>query len=417
MAVCNSISPRDRSQKTILLIVCGGIAAYKVLELVRLLRAQHIRIIPVMTRSAKQFITPLSLATLAGEKLHDDLFDLTDEVEIGHIELTRMADLVMVIPATANIIAKMAHGLCDDLASTLLMANLNPVLICPAMNHAMWNNPATQQNCDLLTKRGAIFVDPEIGAMACNETGIGRLASFEIIINAVMAQLKDDETPQPLAGKNILVTAGPTHEPIDDVRYIANHSSGKQGYAIAGALAKAGARVTLISGPTSLACPAGIIRKSVMTAVEMYDATLAALPCDVAIMCAAVGDWRPAQTQQGKIKKQAGQPPAPLALTENPDILKTIANHPDHRPALVIGFAAEADKTQKGGLALATQKYQAKGCDWILFNDVGADPSIFGGDDNEIHFITKTGVTAWQRTSKVNIAQKLTDAIIENFNR
>ncbi len=390
---------------TILLIVSGGIAAYKILELVRLLKKANIRIIPVLTKGGAEFVTPLSLASLAGEAVRQELFSLTEESDIGHIKLARMADLILIAPATANIMAKYAHGLADDLASTLLLASNCTIFMAPAMNPFMWNNSAVKENYQILKSRGVQFIGPASGEMACGEEGEGRLLAPEDIFNQLMNYIETSQNkkPLPLKGKKILITAGPTHEALDDIRYITNRSSGKQGYAIATTLAEAGAQVILISGPTHLLPPKNISFISVTTAIEMHQAVLNHLPADIAIMTAAVGDWRPLERVKGKIKKQEGIDAPSILLTVNPDILKEVANHKSHRPSLVIGFAAEAENA----LHHAKIKYQAKGCDWILVNDVGANPNIFGGDENEIILIDKEQLTHWPKMSKAKVAEYL----------
>jgi len=390
--------------RKVLLIVGGGIAAYKCLELIRLLRGQGGTVVPVMTRAAHEFVTPLSLAALAGQKVYRDLFDLTDEAEMGHIELSRSADLIVVAPATADLMAKMAHGLADDLASTVLLATDTPVLIAPAMNVRMWEHPATQRNLRTLTQDGIAIVGPNEGDMACGEYGPGRMAEPAEILAAIARRLPRDG---PLAGRRVLVTSGPTHEPIDPVRYIANRSSGTQGAAIAAALRDLGAEVVLISGPTGLAPPPGVETRPVETAGEMLKAVQAAMPVQAAVFAAAVADWRIASATGSKIKKGAGGPPA-LTLEENPDILATVAAlPPGQRPALVIGFAAETDDV----VANATAKRARKGCDWIVANDVSPATGIMGGSHNTVTLITEAGAEAWPRASKSEVAARLADRI------
>ncbi len=388
--------------KRILLIVSGGIAAYKALELVRLATKSGLAVTAVLTEAGKQFVTPLSLQALTGTKIYQDLFSLTDESEMGHIELSRAADLVVVAPATANILAKMAGGLADDLASTLLLATDKPVLVAPAMNVRMWQHQATQANIATLQKRGILLVQPDEGPMACGEFGPGRLAEPQAILTAIQAALNHG----PLKGKHAIVTSGPTHEPIDPVRYLANRSSGKQGHAIAAALAAQGARVTLISGPVNLPAPFGLELVKVETTREMYDAVQAALPADIAICAAAVADWHVEAAAQKLKKDGSGTPPA-LNLSENPDILASISKPGPQRPRLVIGFAAETEKLQEH----ATAKRARKGCDWIVANNVG-ETSIMGGDENEVLLITQTGVETWPRQSKTVLAQKLVEKIV-----
>lgn len=403
----------NTTQASILLIISGGIAAYKSLELVRALKKAGIRVIPVLTKGGAEFITPLSLATLTGEPVHQELFSLDEESEIGHIRLARMADLVVIAPATAHIMAKLAAGLADDLATTILLATDKPIIIAPAMNPYMWSNPATQANIALLKSRKIEFLGPESGDMACGEDGIGRLLDPLILSDAIITKLKNLNSPQSKAlhGKKIVITAGPTHEAIDDIRFIANRSSGKQGYAIAQAFIDQGASVTLISGPVNLPKPEGLNFIQITTALEMHEAAMAALPADIAVMAAAVGDWRPSSKTNGKLKKIKGEALAPISLIENPDILKDIANHPNLRPKLVIGFAAEASDA----LENAKLKYQAKGCDWILLNDVGANPEIFGGDQNQIIKLVKDQVYPWPKMSKSSVANRLAQEVIDFY--
>ncbi len=406
--------------KRILLVIGGGIAAYKCLELIRRLKERGITTRTVMTKSAQQFITPLSVGALSNEPVLTDLFDLNDEREIGHIRLSREADLIVVAPATANLLAKMAGGHADDLASTVLMATDKPVLVAPAMNPRMWLHPATQRNVKQLEKDGLTFVGPAYGEMAeHDEAGQGRLAEIPVLIEAITAALldtrgpeanaEDTESPQvktkkegPLTGHHVLVTAGPTHEPIDPVRYIANRSSGKQGYAIAQAAAEAGAKVTLVSGPTNLSAPPNVTVKNVETADEMLAATKASLPADIAIFSAAVADWRVATEAGSKIKKTKSGAPE-LALVENPDILRTIASKRKNRPSLVIGFAAETDTVIKFG----KKKRKAKSADWIVANDVSSETGIMGGDRNTVHLITADGVEHWPDMAKEDVARRL----------
>ena len=370
------------SGKRILLIVGGGIAAYKALELIRAIRAQGGSVTPVLTEGAQHFVTPMSVAALAEAPVHTQLFDLVHEAEMGHIQLSRAADLVVVCPATADLLAKMAAGMADDLATTLLLATDKPVLAAPAMNVRMWDHAATVANVATLRGRGVTVLEPDVGAMACGEFGPGRLPEPLAILAAIVAALGDG----PLKGRHAVVTAGPTHEPIDPVRYIANRSSGKQGFALAGALAALGARVTLVAGPVALPTPPGVTRVDVETARDMAAAVDAALPADIAVMVAAVADWRTAETGALKLKKDAsGQPPA-LDLVENPDILKGIATGA-RRPPLVIGFAAETNDV----IANARAKLDRKGVDMIVANDVSGD--VMGGDRNRVHLVSKAGVT------------------------
>jgi len=391
--------------RKLLLIVTGGIAAYKALELVRLATKAGYGVTAVLTKAGAQFVTPLSLQALSGNKVYQDLFSLTDESEMGHIELSRAADLVVVAPASADMLAKMAAGLADDLASTLLLATDKRVLVAPAMNVRMWEHPATQANMALLAKRGVLVVPPEEGPMACGEFGPGRLAEPPAILAAIEAALADG----PLKGRHAIVTSGPTHEPIDPVRYIANRSSGKQGHAIAAALAALGARVTLVSGPVSVPDPAGVRVVRVETARQMREAVRAALPADIAICAAAVADWRVEEAGQ-KIKKDgSGQPPA-LHLAENPDILAELSQPGPQRPRLVVGFAAETEKLAEHAAA----KRARKGCDWLVANNVGGT-GIMGGDENEILLLTETGEEAWERMDKTALARKLAARIGEFF--
>ena len=395
-----------RLSKRVLLIVGGGVAAYKALELTRLLRKAGVGVRPILTRAGAAFVTPLSLSALAEDKVYQDLFSLTDELEMGHIELSRSADLVVVAPATADLMAKAANGLADDLASTTLLATDKPVLMAPAMNVRMWLNPATQRNLKTLADDGVRFVGPDEGAMACGEFGPGRLAEPPQIFEAVMLALAG-VSGSALAGKRIVVTAGPTAEPIDPVRVLTNRSSGKQGYAIAGALAELGAEVTLISGPTALPAPIGVKRVWVETAVDMLEATKAALPADAAVCVAAVADWRVDQVFGLKLKKGKDGPPT-LTLVENPDILATLSASGPARPGLVVGFAAETDNIE----ANAKAKLARKGCDWIVANDV-ADAWVMGGDENAVLLVTKAGVDRWERAPKTDVARRLALKIAE----
>ncbi len=392
---------------SVLLIVGGGIAAYKSLELIRLLTGAGIAVRTVLTKAGAQFVTPLSLASLSGEKVYDDLFSLTDETEMGHIQLSRSADLVVIAPATADLLAKAAQGLANDLASTLLLASNKPILAAPAMNWRMWEHPATRRNCARLRADGMTFVGPNEGSMACGETGFGRLAEPEEIFAAIRARLGRDSAPEgALAGKKVIITAGPTHEPIDPVRYIANRSSGKQGYAIARAARAAGAQVTLISGPVALAAPQDVRVVNVEPAREMAAAVDAALPCDIFIAAAAVADWRVADEHGEKIKKGAAGTPA-LKLVENPDILATVSRLENGRPPLVVGFAAETEKL----IDHARQKLARKGCDLIVANDVSAATGVMGGDRNAMVLVTEQGETVWPRLDKDAAAALLVDHV------
>jgi phosphopantothenoylcysteine decarboxylase / phosphopantothenate---cysteine ligase len=386
--------------KRVLLIVSGGIAAYKALELIRLLRGRGCAVTCVLTEAGAQFVTPLSLQALSESKVYTDLFSLTDESEMGHIQLSRSADLVVVAPASADILAKMAAGLASDLASTLLLATDKPVLVAPAMNVRMWQHAATVANMTLLAARGIHVVGPDEGAMACNEFGPGRLSEPPAILAAIEALLVP---ARPLAGRHALVTSGPTHEPIDPVRYIANRSSGRQGHAIAAALTELGARVTLISGPVSVPDPAGVAVKHVESAQQMLDACQAALPADVAVFAAAVADWHVARAASGKIKKVPGTAPPALELVANPDILATVAQPGLRRPRLVVGFAAETDDL----VANAQAKRERKHADWIVANDVSPATGIMGGEENLVHLITADGVEDWPRLAKQEVARRL----------
>lgn len=384
------------SDKRVLLIIGGGIAAYKSLELIRLLAKQGVATRAILTKAGAEFVTPLSVGSLTGDKVYQDLFNLTDEAEMGHIQLSRSADLVVVAPATADLMAKAANGLANDLASTTLLATDKPVLYAPAMNVRMWLHAATQRNVARLQADGAHILGPNEGDMACGEYGPGRMSEPQEILGAILALLKDG----PLKGKKAIVTAGPTIEAIDPVRFLSNRSSGKQGYAIASALAQAGADVTLVSGPTALSAPLGVRMERVESAAEMLKACEAALPADVAVMVAAVADWRPANRAEKKIKKAANGAP-PIALEENPDILATLSKPGRKRPKLVIGFAAETEKVEEHARA----KIAKKGCDWIVANDVSGD--VMGGDQNQVLLITRDSAEAWPRMAKEEVAQRL----------
>lgn len=383
--------------KRILLIIGGGIAAYKALELIRLLRGQGASVTPVLTRAGAEFVTPLSVAALSGEPLHQDLFDLTTEAEMGHIQLSRAADLVVVAPCTADLMAKMAQGHATDLASTLLMATDKRVLIAPAMNVRMWEHPATQRNLATLTGDGILTIGPDIGDMACGEHGPGRMAEPAAILAAIDTALSDG----PLKGRHILVTSGPTHEPIDPVRYIANRSSGQQGSALAAALRDLGAQVSFVTGPASTPPPAGVTVIRVDTAQQMLEAVQSALPADAAIFAAAVADWRVKNEAGQKMKKIAGALPT-LEFAENPDILATISHHAQ-RPPLVVGFAAETESV----IAHAQAKRLRKGCDWIIANDVSPATGIMGGAENAVHLITADSVEDWPRLPKAEVARRI----------
>ena len=389
--------------KRILLIIGGGIAAFKALELIRLIRKAGGAVTPVVTRAGQEFVTPLSASALAADKVYTDLFDLTDEAEMGHIELSRSADLIVVAPATADLIAKMAGGQANDLASTVLMATDTPVLIAPAMNVRMWLHHANQRNIATLEGDGIARIGPDEGDMACGEFGPGRMAEPQAILEEILARLATG----PLAGKHIVVTSGPTHEPIDPVRYIANRSSGAQGTAIAEALTRLGAKVTFVTGPATAPPPNGAAIVSVETAQQMLKAVEACLPADAAIFAAAVADWHVTSEAKGKIKKdKSGKPPA-LKLAENPDILATIARKRKGRPELVIGFAAETDDV----IANATAKRKRKRCDWIVANDVSPETGIMGGDENAVTIIDAKGAESWPRASKRDVARRLAERI------
>ncbi|MGL5838995.1 MAG: bifunctional phosphopantothenoylcysteine decarboxylase/phosphopantothenate synthase [Sphingorhabdus sp.] len=419
-------------EKRILLIVAGGIAAYKSLELVRLLKRQGLLVRAVMTKSASEFVTPLSLGVMTEDHVYGDMFDLKEESEIGHIQLSRQADLIVICPATANILAKMAAGISDDLATTILLATDKPVLAVPAMNVRMWNHPATQRNLQQLRADGVTIMDPDEGSMACGEYGPGRLPEPPDVAARICAMLDHPFNPaltsgrapgtkaaqpllaqpdftedghRPLYGKHVLVTAGPTHEPIDPVRYIANRSSGRQGFAIAQAAAELGAEVTLVAGPVHLTTPPGVIRIDVESARDMLSEVEKALPADVAIMVAAVADWRAAEVPEQKIKKSSQTVP-PLALAENPDILATLAHHTS-RPTLLIGFAAETEKV----IEHAQAKLAKKGCDWIVANDVSGD--VMGGSSNAVHIVSQDGVESWTDAPKDVIARKLMEKVAD----
>lgn len=406
------------ASRSILLIIGGGIAAYKCLELIRRLKDRGIATRAIVTKAGEQFVTPLTVSSLAGERCFTDLFSLTDEADIGHIALSRSTDLLVVAPATADLIAKMANGLADDLASTALLATDKRVLIAPAMNPRMWAHPATRRNMERLRRDGILTVGPNTGAMAeRGESGEGRMAEPQEILAAIelalageaparpaigfLGRLADGGAGQPLAGRHVLVTSGPTHEPIDPVRYIANRSSGKQGHAIAAAAAAAGARVTLVSGPVALPDPAGVETVHVESAREMLTAVEAALPADIAVFAAAVADWRVASEATNKVKKGPDGPPV-LGLVENPDILATIARRQSGRPGLVVGFAAETDHV----LDHARAKLAKKGCDLIVANDVGGT-GIMGGDRNSVHLVGPDGVQSWPEMAKDEVARRL----------
>jgi phosphopantothenoylcysteine decarboxylase/phosphopantothenate--cysteine ligase len=395
--------------RRVLLIIGGGIAAYKSLDLIRRLKERGLAVRCILTRAAQQFVTPLVAGPLSGERVFTDLFDPTTEFDVGHIRLAREADLIVVAPATADLLAKMAGGHADDLASTVLLATDRPVLVAPAMNPRMWGHPATRRNLARLAGDGVAVVGPNAGEMAeAGEAGIGRMAEPLEIAAAALPLLGKDDRDKPLAGRRMIVTSGPTHEPIDPVRYIANRSSGKQGHAIAAAAAAAGADVTLVSGPVNLPDPLGVNTIKIETAQEMFAAVSAALPADVAVFAAAVADWRVDRTNANKIKKQAGGSPT-LGLVENPDILSAVAHDANIRPRLVIGFAAETERI----IEHAKAKLARKGCDWIVANDVSASSGVMGGDRNTVHLVTAQGVESWPPQSKEQVAHALVTRIAD----
>ena len=390
--------------KRILLIVAGGIAAFKSLDLIRRLRERGASVRCVLTEAGAKFVTPLSLQALSEDRVYGDMFSLTDESEMGHIQLSRDADLLVVAPATADLLARMAGGLADDLAATVLLATDKPVLAAPAMNVRMWTHAATVANVETLKKRGVVFVGPNDGAMACNEHGPGRMSEPLEIVAAIEAALVRD---QPLAGRRALVTSGPTREALDPVRFISNHSSGKQGHAIAAALARLGAEVTLVSGPVVVPDPPGVKVVPVESADQMLAACLDAGMLDIAVCAAAVADWKAARPATGKIKKQAGAPPPALELAPNPDILATLSRPGPKRPILVVGFAAETENV----VANAVDKRSRKGCDWIVANDVSPATGTFGGERNTVHLITEAGTENWPPLGKGDVAARLAGRI------
>jgi phosphopantothenoylcysteine decarboxylase / phosphopantothenate---cysteine ligase len=396
--------------KRILLIVAGGIAAFKSLELIRRLRERGASVRCVLTDAGARFVTPLSLQALSEDRVYGDMFSLTDESEMGHIQLSRDADLLVVAPATANILARMASGLADDLASTVLLATDKRVLVAPAMNVRMWTHAATVANVETLRKRGISFVGPNDGAMACNEHGPGRMSEPEEIVAAIDGLLRSD---RPLTGRRAVVTSGPTREAIDPVRYISNHSSGKQGHAIAAALARLGAEVTLVSGPVAIADPAGVRTVHVESADQMLAACLAAGTIDVAVCAAAVADWKVADPAAAKIKKKAGAEPPAVTLSPNPDILATLSKPGARRPALVVGFAAETENL----IANAVDKRKRKGCDWIVANDVSPANGTFGGERNTVHLVSDKGVEDWPTLAKDDVAARLAERIAQHLRR
>lgn len=407
----------EMSDKRILLIIGGGIAAYKSLELIRELSRRGIKSRCIVTKGGQEFVTPLSVSALSGEKVFTELFDLDDEADMGHIQLSRSADLVVVCPATADLMAKAASGLANDLASTTLLATDKPVLMVPAMNVRMWQHAATQRNLETLRSDGVEVMDPDEGDMACGEFGPGRLPEPLAIADRIEAKLQGGAVlygldPKPLAGRHALVTAGPTREPLDPVRFLSNHSSGKQGYAIAGALAAAGARVTLVSGPVEVPVPAGVDLVPIETAREMLEACETALPADVFVSVAAVADWRPsrAAAKKMKLKEGEGDPHPTLELSENPDILATLSRKKKRRPRLVIGFAAETHDVED----LAVAKLKRKRCDWIVANDVSGD--VMGGAMNQVSLVTRQGIEdRWPRMTKEDVAVRLVARIADEF--
>jgi len=401
----------------VLLIIGGGIAAYKAPELVRQLRAQGLAVRCLMTAAAEQFVSPLSLASVSGDKVYENLFDLTEEAEMGHIQLSRDADIILVAPATADLMAKAAQGLANDLASTALLATDKPIIMAPAMNVRMWQHEATQRNLKQLQDDGVTIIGPEEGDMACGEFGPGRMSEPVDIASATAKALgmspqsaKPAAADKPLAGRKVLVTAGPTHEPIDPVRYISNRSSGAQGTAIAQALQALGAHVVFVTGPADVAPPQGVELQQIETAQEMLQAVTAALPADAVVCAAAVADWRVANAPESKMKKQQGRLPV-LEFAENPDILATISAPGPQRPALVVGFAAETDDV----LANAQAKRARKGCDWIVANDVSPATGTFGGAENTVHLVSETGVEDWPKMAKTAVAQRLAQRIADRL--
>jgi phosphopantothenoylcysteine decarboxylase/phosphopantothenate--cysteine ligase len=402
------------SGKRILLIIAGSIAAYKALDLIRRIKERQGTVRCILTEAAACFVTPLAVASLSGDKVYTDLFSLTDEIEIGHIQLSRAADLVVAAPATADLLAKMAMGLASDLATTVLLATDKPVLVAPAMNIRMWNHPATQTNLSLLIQRGVSIVGPCSGSMACGEHGLGRMAESLEILSEIETKLSSAEpsifSGLSLTGRRAIVTSGPTYELIDPVRYIANRSSGKQGHAIASALAELGCTTILVTGPTHEPDPAGVIVIRTTTACEMLAACQSALPADIAICAAAVADWRVANTSPQKLKKDSVDRPV-LVLTENPDILSTLSVQCNVRPRLVVGFAAETERVVEQACA----KRLRKGCDWILANDVSTESGTFGGDINTVHLIQSDSVENWPPMTKVAIGRRLASAIARCF--
>lgn len=395
------------SGKRILLVISGGIAAYKSLELIRLIRKNGGNVRCILTKGGEQFVTPLSVAALSEQPVYTDLWSLKDETEMGHIRLSRECDLIVVAPASANILARLAHGLADDLASTTILASDKPVMVCPAMNPQMWDNAATQANIDTLKKRGMTVTGPAAGEMACGETGYGRLLEADVILHAIGEFFY---AGKPLSGLKAIVTAGPTYEPIDPVRFVGNRSSGKQGYAIASALADKGASVTLISGPTNLQDPIGVRTIRIETARQMLEICQKTLPADIFVASAAVADWTPETASPSKIKK-GSDTSLSLSLRENPDILSTLSKPSPSRPRLVVGFAAETDNLQDNARA----KLARKGCDWLVANSVSAENPVFGADENQVYFFSSGKMEEWPRASKDDVAAMLADRIVRFF--
>ncbi len=395
--------------KRILLIISGGIAAYKSLELIRTLKKSGASVRCILTQGGAQFVTPLSVAALSEEQVYTDLWSLKDETEMGHIRLSRECDLIVVAPASANIIARIANGLADDLASTTILASDKPVMVCPAMNPQMWENAATKSNIETLKKRGVIISGPAAGEMACGEIGYGRLLEPDVILSAITDFFFADK---PLAGLKAIVTAGPTFEPIDPVRFVGNRSSGKQGYAIAKALSDLGASVTLVTGPTNEDAPSGIKTICIETARQMLESCQKLLPSDIAVCAAAVADWTPETYQNSKIKKTSDTS-VTLKMTQNPDILSTLSKSVEKRPHLIVGFAAETDNLVDN----ARMKLLKKGCDWIVANSVSPENPVFGADENQVYFITSDKVEEWPRATKDDVARKLAARIVEFFNQ
>lgn len=402
---CHNAPMTSLAGKSVLLIVGGGIAAYKAHELVRLLKTRGAGVRIILTKAAEQFVTPLSLAALSGEKVYTSLFSLTDEVEMGHIQLSRSTDLLVVAPATADLMAKMANGLAEDLASTALLATDKAILIAPAMNVRMWRHPATARNVETLKRDGVTLIGPNEGEMACGEFGPGRMAEPNEILSSIVSMLTPKATP--LAGKKVVITAGPTREPIDPVRFISNHSSGKQGYALAKAAVALGAETVLVSGPVSLTIPPGVKMMPVETAQQMLEICEGEMPADIAIFTAAVADWRVAKEAPEKLKKTGSGPPS-LTLTENPDILATMSRS-EKRPTLVVGFAAETEHVTEH----ATRKLKNKGCDLIVANDVSRESGVFGGDRNTVHLVSEMGVENWPEMSKDDVAERLMERLAQ----